>query len=510
MKTQPANCSAAVNMLSQSIGYHTHGNLLRPVQIAAVSGAANKSSPEDDEVDRTPDSAAQQVVTVSDQSRLDAWLRLRQPAVSVPVLGSNRSFTVEQQLPDGSTVSMKIRRRAKGSMPLRKRAIGYSYSDTKLQVVNPKAMAQREERSQDSAMNANKNNNVTLFGNPSANKQVMSDLRDRASVYADMNKYVIKSLALNARDATNFAHQDWKCTYPGKKTADRYEWIQYATEQYKGNISLRERRSYLSSPEAYISAEVAANDEEHITDQQVDAVVKRTSTFAIWSQSVEAKVFEDVKQRRIRMQHAMSLLETEKGEERTRFTSVFNTASLLHHAPNGDGRAYEAWLRNHDVDNPVIDSSRIRMGKWSDHMVLSASAAEQVSIMKRLNDERTYHLRKLLNKNKGRANARKLQRIRTLAKTCGFELQTKYEPSVLKQVTPVAKQMPANPAIIGSPQEPVFKTPVVSSFHHSVEEAVRAEMIRNAAHRLPVGIMMNGKFVQVDKEVLLEALQAAA
>jgi hypothetical protein len=170
--------------------------------------------------------------------------------------------------------------------------------------------------------------------------------------------------------------------------------------------------------------------------------------------------------------------------------AALNAMSLLSGAnphQSADEQVYKQWLESRDIYNPIIESNRISyIGGWLGHMSLNGKAHEVVGNMKRLNEERTSLRRAGTERDADRAS------------------YTAWWETV--DLVPAA-----NDSVYTAPvQRKPFKTQIVSSFSASVEESVRHHRVMEAINNSPMGVFIDGVWVQVSHDQVRDAFMDQA
>lgn len=382
------------SVLSNTISWANQEEVI-PV-LSVVAGAQNLSDVSlEEEPSRINDDSTGVVAkpVIGARAELDAWLKFRTPARAVPVVG--KRLHVQQLLPDGTTVELELRKRCSGNQPMRLQAVGYGSSTSTVQVLHPDVLKGRESRSADSVSNQGAGGTkLTQFPtSTAADNKVLADFVEHCAIVDDTIKY--------QRKVVEHQHMQYVNRSGGNNTADR--WL------YKNVVEKSDTEA-----EAYVED----TNVDEWRETPVDTVPVGTKSFNQWDQSrklsldkkkgeaelvIELALAEQDRTERLRYQRALKQYAHCNGPvANSRLASpvtlnetvgTLNAMSLLSDTnphQSADEIVYKQWLKNHDVHNPIIDSSRISyLGKWLGHRSLNGKTHEVVGNMKRLNEERT-------------------------------------------------------------------------------------------------------------------------
>ena len=512
MKQALKKATFAPNVLANALTHAQTGMNLPMLNSVKSDGAQNKTvEPEASDpldVDRTSDTSEPLVGPVSprvtDIQRLDAWLKLHLPSRNVPC--SRKKFEVEQLTPDGELITLKVRKRIGGNLPIRTVAIGSGGSTAKVQILTPKVVAARQDRSNDNRKKViSSAGNVKMYVCPQADKEVLDQFKVDVEARQRMDRETLMACMLNSSKR----HAEWQQKNGGSTTLQRHAELVFGNRGSAPVVEDKAANDSCISSDSNIeqfregkvngvqigTAHPSNNKFKLINDNSSVAAQQKSTQFALEDRSAHAYQH--------RTHTVVCLMNTH---------ALHNISAL----DNVEGHRYLAWLESHELDNPIIDSNRIHHGQWLDHMsVLHCS--EQVKLMRRLNEASNYRKGKRANKILGLKISKGVGAHKVFENVYGKTVYKVEAPaSVPEKVSPVREQSTSVPLIKqSSDYNEVFKlvTPTPSEL---AKYSNYGSYIPSVGQTLTEAINTNDLYVEisgvktlVSKETMLKALLVA-
>lgn len=449
--------------------------LLKSVPSGNFNTVTHPDSDLEEEAERIPGTPkkVEALVCATDQQRMDAWFKLHCPARNVCTKGKKRK--VEQVTHDGEVVMLTIRQRVGGKLPVKAVAIGSGKSTAKVQVLDPEVIAARQARSNNARANgAGVPSAVTMYVSPLADKEVLDQFKADVEARKRMDRETLMACMLNSRRR----HAIWQRESGGSTVRERlYQGITH------GSAPVVEDKA------ANDSCNSSDSNIEQFREEEVNGVLIGTA-HPSHTKFMMVGPASTVEAQQASANHAKLDRSTHAYQHGTSGSVChFNTLSLstISAIDNAEGHRYLQWLESRELDNPIIDSSRIKHGRWLDHISVS-HCSEVVKRMSRLNDASNYR--------KGIVARKKLgaKITRGVAAHCVFE-------KVYGVTAPTAMEVAETTGAAT-----VYKTSVISSFSNSVEESVRPDQLIDAINAAPIGVYVNGTWVEVTREKMFSAM----
>jgi hypothetical protein len=494
---QASCCSPKV--LANAMSFAVKGHGLSTLQSVASSKRMNKvtepetSDPSDEDRISSTDRKVETPVRATDLQRMDAWLKLHCPSRNVPVSG--KYITVEQLTPDGQLITLSLRKRVGGNLPMRTVAIGSGPSTSKVQILTPAVVAERQARSTNNRRNGvSVASGVTKYVSPLADKEVLDDFVSRVQARQEIND----SLALVCRLHSDKRHVEWYKESGGNTPRKRLGISPVVMDKAANDSNIDSFRGATVNGVPIGTAHASA----------VKFIKESTVCKQAHEMSSTYKVLRRFKNWKAGHSKAAQLNSTSS------WTLMWNTASLYKASAidNAEGHRYLAWLESCELNNPVIDSNRIKNGLWSGHMCIH-HIDEQVELMRRLNDASNYHKGKHASKKKGQriavAVCMHTQYLRVQKKHDLYPEQFVGPPALTvavqeKQATSVPSCNTELPSWIILPTTEEYMK--YGEYASPIEVVTPAVSMSDAILNGRLAVEVNGQWVHVNKGVLATTL----
>lgn len=503
MKLALKEAMIAPSVLANAMHHVSTGANITPLALVN-KGTPNKvTEPETsdvEDVDRTPvTSSAEEVVslpTASDYQRHDAWMKLNCPPRNVPCL--RKKLKVEHVTPEGNVIVIEVRQRVPGKLPIRTVAVGSGYSTAKVQILESEVAKDRQRRSDASRINGGTTENVVQYVSNLADKEVLDQHAAKVEHLRWMDRATLLACMLHSRKR----HAEWQSENGGNTMRKRHGSVLSTVDKAANDSNIEQFRG--EEVQGVPIGTAHPSDKKFLVPthfelaKSLSATPKVKRSFNVWKAIRSAKA-QYVPSKPIVRAHLVG--------------SLFNISAL----ENARGAEYMNWLREKELDNPVITNDRIRSGTWTVMMDL-LDDRKVLASMQLMNDRsnqcKAYLAQKAAKKKWGKFNAKRIALVGVPMRLQGPPKPvqaTKVTTPVAVEATAVVKKRAFVGAVnfgtapVAAPVKP-FKLYTPSSSSMSMEESVREHVVLEAIATQPLAVWANGVWVQVSQDMVRSAL----